>query len=386
MIIISPKSNSLATQLFNIFAGIQYALKFKIPFKIVWNTKIKNDYTDSIFRNLVVFKRNNWGEVTKEHPGNHPGGPDFVAVYREMRYVFNPLQKTDPKHNFALTGYYHSYKYFYMKYSQILRLMKFNELKNEVIEKHSNLDTKQDISMTFNSSIHKEKYIANKEFYLESLKTIIGNIKSGKFVEKKTEKLKMERESKHRLERLNMITNLEKDEDNMITIPKQEALDNSDIIVENDDDKEVYKILCCGYKKSHEEMMDTIGYLKNADLGVKLEFTIVDHEISDWEKMILTSNCKFNVMSTNLLSWWSSYFCEVEDKEVYYPSRWYNRDIDTNDLFPVEWNKIMVEEAFSDVKESVTIELTDDHSKVDPEKIDVITSIDKNLELTIEEN
>ena len=121
-------------------------------------------------------------------------------------------------------------------------------------------------------------------------------------------------------------------------------------------------------------------------MGVKLEFTIVDHEISDWEKMILTSNCKFNVMSTNLLSWWSSYFCEVEDKEVYYPSKWYNKNIDTKDLFPVEWNKIMVEEAFEDVKESVTIELTDDHSKEDPKKIDVITSIDKNLELTIEEN
>ena len=83
MIIISPKSNSLANQLFNIFAGIQYALKFKVPFKIVWNSKIKNDYTDSIFRNLVVFKRNNWAEVTKEHPGNHPGGPDFVAIYRK---------------------------------------------------------------------------------------------------------------------------------------------------------------------------------------------------------------------------------------------------------------------------------------------------------------
>lgn len=385
MIIISPKSNSLANQLFNIFAGIQYGLKYKIPFKIVWKSNIKNDHTDSMFKNLVVFKRNNWGEVTKEHPGNHPGGPDFVAVYRELRYIFNPLQESHPKHNFALMGYYHSYKYFYMKYRNILKLMKFDEIKNEVIEKHNNLDTNQDICMTFNSTIHKEKYIPNKEYYLDALKTILAGIKSGKFTEKKRERLTKERDSKRRLERLKVISNLEQDEEGMITIPKQEEIDNSEIVVDNKDDKKIYKILCCGYK-NHEEMMDTVGFIKNHDLGVNLEFTFIDHETSDCDKLLLTTNCKYNIMSTNMLSWWSSFFCDVEDKEVYYPSRWYNMSLDTKDLFPLEWHKVMVEDEMIDVKESISMELSDNHETDEPGKVNKIIDVDKNLNLTIEEN
>lgn len=386
MIIISPKSGHLGNQLFNIFAGIQYALKFKVPFRIVWNSKIKNDHTDDLFKNLVSFKRNNWAEVTHEYPGNHPAGPHFVAVYRELRYVFNPLQESHPKHNFALTGYYHSYKYFYMKYRDILRLMKFDEIKQEVLERHSNIDTHQDICLTFHSSIHKEKYISGKDFYVRCLKDILDDINSGKFVEKRVKAAEKERDSKRRMERLRQLSALEQDEEGMITIPKEKEKDNSEIVLENVDKKEVYRILCCGYKDSYEEMLDTICHIKNSDLGANFEFTVIDNDVPDWEKMLLTSNSKFNVLSTNMLSWWSAYFCEVKDKEVYYPSKWYNVELNTKDLFPMEWTKVNVSEEFENVKDSVTLELTDDHTNEEPGIKSDMNDVDENLKLSIEEN
>ena len=60
MIIISPKSKGLGNQLFNIFAGIQYAKKNNQNFRIVWDKKIKNTYIDTFFKNLIEFKNDTW--------------------------------------------------------------------------------------------------------------------------------------------------------------------------------------------------------------------------------------------------------------------------------------------------------------------------------------
>ena len=132
-------------------------------------------------------------------------------------------------------------------------------------------------------------------------------------------------------------------------------------------------------------MMDILKYL-DSNLDVDVKFTVIDDTLSDWEKMILTSNCKFNVISTNLLCWWSAYFCEIEDKEVFYPSKWYSKNINLSDFFPTEWNKIDVENNKGEIIENVTVELKEDHNNTEPGVVDNIEPIEKNLHLTIEEN
>ena len=218
------------------------------------------------------------------------------------------------------------------------------------------------------------------------MKDILDDINSGKFVEKRVKAAEKERDSKRRMERLRQLSALEQDEEGMITIPKEKEKDNSEIVLENVDKKEVYRILCCGYKDSYEEMLDTICHIKNSDLGANFEFTVIDNDVPDWEKMLLTSNSKFNVLSTNMLSWWSAYFCEVKDKEVYYPSKWYNVELNTKDLFPMEWTKVNVSEEFENVKDSVTLELTDDHTNEEPGIKSDMNDVDENLKLSIEEN
>ena len=93
-----------------------------------------------------------------------------------------------------------------------------------------------------------------------------------------------------------------------------------------------------------------------------------------------------HVGSTNLLSWWSAYFCDKEDKEVYYPSKWYSKNINLTDFFPTEWNKIDVENNKGEIIENITLELKEDHTNTEPGVVDNIEPIDKNLHLTIQEN
>ena len=385
MIIISPKSKGLGNQLFNIFAGIQYAMKHKKEFRIVWDKKMKNTY-DTFFKNLLEYKYNSWSEALKSNEFTKDKSINDLKMLKEFKYSFTQIKTPTPDNVIIFTGYFHSYKYFSAKYKQILDLLNFDNLKKTVIEKYESLNTSQDICLTFNSSIHKEKFIADKDFYLDSLKEIIAGIESDKFVEKKKMKMKKKRESEKRIKKLQVISNLVPDENDMVIYPKLDSDDDEEeIVLENTDKRETYNILCCSYKKSFNEMMNILNYL-DSKLDVDIKFTVIDDTLSDWEKMILTSNCKFNVISTNLLSWWSAYFCEVEDKEVYYPSKWYSKNINLSDFFPTEWNKIDVENNKGKIIENVTMELNEDHSNTEPGVVDNIEPMDKNLHLSIEEN
>ena len=319
MIIISPKSKGLGNQLFNIFAGIQYAKKNNQSFRIVWDKKIKNTYGNTFFKNLIEFKNDTWLDALKSNDSTKDKTLKDLKIFKEIKYSFTPLSLISSKeHVVIFTGYFHSHKYFYSQYNNILKLLKFDEVKKDTLEKYSSLNTSQDICLTFNSSIHKEKFIADKDFYLDSLKEIIAGIESNKFVEKKKMKIKKKQDSEKRIARLQAISNLEPDENGMVIYPKTEKEEEEeDIVLENTDKRETYNILCCSYKKSFNEMMDILKHL-DSKLDVDVKFTVIDDTLSDWEKMILTSNCKFNVISTNLLSWWSAYFCDIEDHSTIY--------------------------------------------------------------------
>ena len=335
----------------------------------------------------MKYKNKTWSEALKSDEATKDKTLKDLKILKELKYSFTPLNYNLSDDDVVIfTGYFHSYKYFYWQYNNLLKLLKFDELKNDILQKFDSLNTNQDICLTFNSSIHKEKFIADKDYYLNSLKEIISGIQTDKFVKKKQLQIQKKKESEKRVARLTAITNLEPDEDGLVLYPKLEnENDEEDIVLENKDKRETYNILCCSYKKSFDDMMDTLKYL-DSNLDVDVKFTVIDDTLSDWEKMILTSNCKFNVISTNLLSWWSAYFCDIEDKEIFYPSRWYSKNINLSDFFPKEWNKIDVDNRKDEIIENVTLELSEDHSNSEPGVIDNIEEDDKNLHLSIEEN
>ena len=72
-----------------------------------------------------------------------------------------------------------------------------------------------------------------------------------------------------------------------------------------------------------------------------LEILICDYNIEDYEQMLLMSLCEHNIIANSSFSWWGAYFNNNEII-VCYPSVWNGSTNETQDLFPINWNKIII--------------------------------------------
>ena len=64
---------------------------------------------------------------------------------------------------------------------------------------------------------------------------------------------------------------------------------------------------------------------------------------SDWEELLIMSNCHNNIIANSTFSWFAAYFNNNKDKLVLYPSIWFSKSYAHNstiDLFPSNWIKI----------------------------------------------
>jgi len=77
----------------------------------------------------------------------------------------------------------------------------------------------------------------------------------------------------------------------------------------------------------------------------KFTFQCIDHNLSDWEQLIVMSLCRHHIIANSTFSWWGAYFNNNINKKVYYPALWFGPAVGNNnmdDLFPVAWTKIIV--------------------------------------------
>jgi len=75
----------------------------------------------------------------------------------------------------------------------------------------------------------------------------------------------------------------------------------------------------------------------------KLRFQPVNHQLTDWQQLLLMSLCQHNIIANSTFSWWGAYFNQHQDKLIFYPKRWFGPDYrnkSTKDLFPSRWNSI----------------------------------------------
>jgi hypothetical protein len=99
-------------------------------------------------------------------------------------------------------------------------------------------------------------------------------------------------------------------------------------------------ILIFGEFNDKEKIEEYIKTIKNK--FPNLEILICDYNIEDYEQMLLMSLCQHNIIANSSFSWWGAYFNNNSEKIVCYPSIWNGSTNETQDLFPKNWNKIII--------------------------------------------
>lgn len=272
----------LGNQLFQIFTGISYSIDNKTAFKIKFNKADLISPVDGISKRPTY-----WDNFLSSVR-------DFTYTERLMLHVFREREAfkynkiPSVAEDFILFGYYQSYLYFDNNKDTIIRLLQIDKnrelVKNEFPVFFTN---KKPISMHFRigdyakaSQVHPILHI---EYYKEALKSL-------------SEKN----------------PNLSRD----------------------------YFILYFFENIDKDVVYEKIKLLQQEYPGI--EFRPCNENIEDWKQMILMSNCSHNILANSTFSWWGAYLNNNPDKVVIYPNKWINTHSEFKDLFPENWNKIIL--------------------------------------------
>lgn len=296
----------LGNQLFQIFATIAYAFKCKETFYFmktdflggIGKTIKRNTYWDNFLIQLkpYLIREQNMhllSNVELMREKNLDKMPDMI---REKGFTFENLPiKINPTKNTLLFGYFQSYKYFQEYDLDIMDLINLSSFKKEVLKLVSMdknmLSNTVSLHFRIGDYINIQNYhpIMKYEYYKDSLDALL-----------KIRKLKNGEQT----------TDL-----NVLYFYEEEDIDM---------------------------VMDIINKLKIN--FPEFTFISVPEKLEDWQQLILMSCCKYNVIANSSFSWWAAYFNSNHEKEVFYPSTWFGKDVNNNtsDLCPLEWNKIIV--------------------------------------------
>lgn len=273
----------LGNQLFQIFCGIAYSFENKIPFKINNNKFDIVSPLDNISKRPTYFDNFliNLNKFTYQSQVNMP-------VYRETRF-FKYAKIPYINQDFKLFGYYQSYKYFEYQYENIIKLIGLKERKTQIFEK-------------------------NKALFIGNKKPISLHFRIGDYVKNLT--MHPVLDINYYIKSINLLKSKLKDfEDN-------------------------YYLLIFGEINDKQKILDNIQIIKNNFNSI--EIVICDYNIEDYEQMLLMSLCDHNIIANSSFSWWGAYFNNNSDKCICYPNIWNGSTNEIDDLFPINWNKIII--------------------------------------------
>jgi hypothetical protein len=277
----------LGNQLFQIFVTIAYALEhgqiYVFPYSDKLGTGIvRPTYWHTFLHKLLVYTTANNSYLYMNKEINN------LPIIRENGFHYQPLPAIDKRVDFALDGYYQSYRYFEKFQEKIYEIIGLVALQKHVRKEFQYyLENAYTVSMHFRLGDYKYKQeyhpVMPKEYYKRSLRYILSNAARP-----------------------------------IRVLYFCEAEDN-------------------GY------VNEIIECLKNAFQDYSIEFVKVDDTIEDWKQLLLMSCCNSQIIANSTYSWFGAYLCQDDKKHVCYPNTWFGPamgDKNLSDLFPQTWTKI----------------------------------------------
>jgi len=276
----------LGNQLFQIFATISYAMKAQVSFGFLdvktlgegQGITIRHTYWNSIFHKLKPFLKNSFPQM------NYVNENGFQFNSFNIQYFM--------QNNVCLHGYFQSYMYFQLCYSQIYNLLDIAKQKRDTIIKTTTINSlinEDFLSKTI--SLHFRMGDYKKIQHVHPIMTIQYYTRCLNFIQQQNPNIKF----------------------NILYFCENEDLDDVEKIINQ---------LSCSFKD--------------------YTFIRAPNLLEDWEQLLLMSCCSHNIIANSSFSWWGAGFNSNKEKIVCYPSVWFGPSVghNTSDLCPSGWNKI----------------------------------------------
>ena len=284
----------LGNQLFQIFNLLAYSLRHRIPFYFsqepIQHGQRKQTYWYTLL--LQALK-----PFVKFSPINNP----ILLHEREFHYQSIPFYDQD---HMKLFGYYQSFKYFQDQEANIYKLIKLHETQSAIKEK------------------------TNYAY----ARTLAVHFRVGDYVQLPNH---------HPLMPLNSYTKA------LEQFLKDQAQAAS---------AEPWHILyfCEQNDQTYVETQLIHPLQTHSPFHGKFTFQCIDHNLADWEQLIVMSLCQHHIIANSTFSWWGAYLAGSNRAgqegmeachQVYYPTTWFGPAIgykNMDDLFPPHWHKILI--------------------------------------------
>jgi len=272
----------LGNQLFQIFNGISLSLEHNLDYRIC----IKNN-SNTIFGDNITYFDNFLSELNnKTNISNEKILEDNNNLYNEKKFHYDEIIFNKEK-DIYINGFFQSDKYFKKHYDKINNLLNIKIKKNNIRNKYNEYFNKKTVGIHFRIgdyyNLQNFHPILSIDYYNKALKKIDGLI--------------------------NYNTN-------------------------------EYQILYFCQKCDDDIVNKYIINLKSNNN--KCDFIKISNDITNYEQMLLISNCDNIIIANSTFSWFGAYFSN--SKYILYPKKWFgpaNKDKELKDLFPENWIEII---------------------------------------------